>query len=538
MMNQSDNGATQSIWMHKGADMPKTGPLTEDLKCDVVVVGAGISGLTAAYILAREGKRVVVLDKGAIGGGESGRTTAHLSNALDDRYYRYLELHGLEGARLACDSHRAAIQKIEDIVEESAIDCGFTRLDGYLFIEKGSEEELDKELQAAHAIGFTGVVKLKRCPVPTLTPGSCLRFPGQGQFNIMPYLAGLSRGVIDNGSHIFTGTYVTHMEGGAVAKVQTESGYTIVANDLVVATNTPINDTFAIHTKQFPYRTYAIGVRVPKGSVPLALYWDNLDHYHYVRLAEGKAVSEEEEQEERDREGEGSRKDREADFEILIVGGADHKTGQESNPQNRFLDLEDWTRLKFPEAREVVYRWSGQVLEPADYLGFIGRNPGDADNVYISTGDSGHGMTHGTLAGMIISDLIQKRENKWAALYDPSRSVLKSTKEYFSENLNVAAQYKDLLTPGEVSDPTEVLPGTGRIMRKGLSKVAIYCDESGVRHECSAVCTHLGCIVAWNAVESSWDCPCHGSRFDPYGKVVFGPAIKDLEPGSKDAPAL
>jgi Rieske Fe-S protein len=387
------------------------------------------------------------------------------------------------------------------------------------------------------------VVKLKECPVPTLTSGPCLRFPGQAQFNILPYLAGMSHSILNNGGRIFTGTYVTQFEGGSVAKVQTENGFSVMANALVVATNTPVNDTVAIHTKQFPYRTYAIGVRVPKGSVPLALYWDNLDHYHYVRLAEGKAAGRDDDREEveenraeRQEEQAERHHDREADFDILIVGGADHKTGQEDHPGQRFLDLEDWTRLKFPEAREVVYRWSGQVLEPADYLAFIGRNPGDADNVYIATGDSGHGMTHGTLAGMIITDLIQKRENKWATLYDPSRSVIKSTKEYLSENLNVAAQYKDFLTPGQVADPAEVLPGTGRIMRKGLTKVAVYCDAQGVRHECSAVCPHLGCIVAWNEVENSWDCPCHGSRFDPYGKVVFGPAIKDLEPGKQEGP--
>jgi glycine/D-amino acid oxidase-like deaminating enzyme/nitrite reductase/ring-hydroxylating ferredoxin subunit len=502
--------------MHKGADMPETGPLTEDLKCDVVVVGAGISGLTTAYLLAKEGKSVIVLDKGTIGGGESGRTTAHLSDALDDRYYRYIELHGQEGARLASESHRAAIQKIEAIVDDESIDCNFTRLDGYLFVENGSEEELDKELQATHAIGMTDVVKLKECPVPTLTAGPCLRFPNQGQFNVLPYLAAMSHKIVERGGRIFTGTYVNSFEGGPVAKVRTEQGFSVLANALVVATNTPVNDQVAIHTKQFPYRTYAIGVRVPMGSVPTALYWDNLEHYHYVRLAADV--------EPRREEG------REAEFEVLIVGGADHKTGQGDDPQHKFVELEEWTRLKFPEAKEVVYRWSGQVMEPADYLAFIGRNPGDADNVYIATGDSGHGMTHGTLAGIILSDLILGRRKKWAALYDPSRSVVKSATEYFSENLNVAAQYKDYVTPGEVSEPGEVLPGTGRIMRKGLSKVAVYCDDQGVRHQCSAVCTHLGCIVAWNEVEKTWDCPCHGSRYDPYGKVVFGPAVKDLEP--------
>jgi glycine/D-amino acid oxidase-like deaminating enzyme/nitrite reductase/ring-hydroxylating ferredoxin subunit len=522
MNYKSDTGLTQSIWMHKGADMPQTEPLTQDLKCDVVVVGAGLAGITTAYLLAKEGKKVIVLDKGTIGGGETGRTTAHLSDALDDRYYRYIEVHGKDGARLAWESHRAAIQRIEDIVGEEGIDCRFTRLDGYLYIEEGSEEELDKELQAVHSIGMTKVVKLKHCPVPTLSSGPCLRFPDQAQFDVLPYLANLSHQILNNGGRIFTGTYAVEFEGGPVARVRTQQGYSVMANSLVVATNSPVNDKVSIHTKQFPYRSYAIGVLVPKGAVPQALYWDNLDHYHYVRLAEPF----------RNTDGKSRREDdndRSQEHEVMIVGGEDHKVGQDHNPQQRFLALEEWTRRKFPEAGEVVYRWSGQVLEPADYLGFIGRNPGDAQNVYIATGDSGHGMTHATLAGMILTDLILDRDNKWAALYDPARSMRKSPGEFVKENLNTVAQYKDLLTPGEVTSPEEVLPGTGRIIRNGLTKMAVYCDDAGIRHECSAVCPHMGCIVSWNAVEKSWDCPCHGSRFDPYGRVVFGPAIKDLE---------
>src|SRR5690606_4844717 len=163
-----------------------------------------------------------------------------------------------------------------------------------------------------------------------------------------------------------------------------------------------------------------------------------------------------------------------------------------------------WTRLKFPMAGEVLYRWSGQVWEPMDSLGYIGRNPGDAREVYIVTGDSGHGMTHCTIAGMLITDQIMGRVNPWEKLYDPARTSLKSAGEYLKENLNVAAQFKDYVTPGEIDDPNQVMPGTGRIMRRGASKVAVYCDQDGVRHECSAVCTHMGCIVNWNQVESSW----------------------------------
>jgi Rieske Fe-S protein len=287
----------------------------------------------------------------------------------------------------------------------------------------------------------------------------------------------------------------------------------VAANHLVVATNTPINDMVTMHTKQAPYRTYVIGAAVRMGDVPDALYWDMEDPYHYVRLLRGKPGTENQD-----------------DLDLLIVGGEDHKTGQESNLSMRFESLERWMRKHFPMAQDVVYRWSGQVFEPVDGLGFIGRNPGDSDNVYIATGDSGHGMTHGTIAGMLITDLIMGRPNPWEKLYDPARKNAKSVGEFLKENLNVAAQFKDYVTPGDVEDPSEVLPGTGRIMRKGMSKVAVYCDQDGVRHQCSAVCTHLGCVVHWNDVESSWDCPCHGSRFDPFGRVITGPASKDLGP--------
>jgi Rieske Fe-S protein len=184
-------------------------------------------------------------------------------------------------------------------------------------------------------------------------------------------------------------------------------------------------------------------------------------------------------------------------------------------------------------AGDIAYRWSGQVIEPNDYMGFIGRNPG-ADNVYIATGDSGQGMTHGTIAGMLIPDLILGIPNRWEKLYDPSRVTVRSAGEFVRENVNVAAQYVDWVTPGEVSSPEEIAPGSGAIMRQGTQKFAVYRDESGTPHIRSAVCTHLYCIVDWNSVEKTWDCPCHGSRFDPYGKVVNGPAISDLaDPGAK-----
>jgi nitrite reductase/ring-hydroxylating ferredoxin subunit len=181
-------------------------------------------------------------------------------------------------------------------------------------------------------------------------------------------------------------------------------------------------------------------------------------------------------------------------------------------------------------AADVVYRWSGQVMEPVDAMAFIGKNPGSDEHVYIVTGDSGNGMTHTTLGGILLTDLIMGRDNPWAALYDPGRITLRSAPEYARENLNVAEQYTSYLTPGDVASPEDIIPGTGAVIRRGIHKVAVYKDDAGRVSECSAVCTHLYCIVDWNDTEKSWDCPCHGSRFDPYGKVVNGPAISDLGP--------
>jgi Rieske Fe-S protein len=266
-----------------------------------------------------------------------------------------------------------------------------------------------------------------------------------------------------------------------------------------------VNDWVAIHTKQAAYRTYVIGMRIAKGSVPKALYWDTLDPYHYVRLA------------------------RDGKNEFLIVGGEDHKTGQADDAAERFERLESWTRERFSSVSDVDFRWSGQVIEPVDSLAFIGRNPGDK-NIYVVTGASGNGMTYGAIAGILLADLVQGRKNEWESLYDPSRVSLKAASEFAKENLNVALQYGDFATPGDVEGVRDIAPGTGAIVRDGIKKLAVYRNTHGVLHKCSAVCPHLGCVVAWNTMEKTWDCPCHGSRFDPYGKVLNGPAVGGLPP--------
>jgi glycine/D-amino acid oxidase-like deaminating enzyme/nitrite reductase/ring-hydroxylating ferredoxin subunit len=499
------SGATTSVWM-ASAEIRARPALPKDLSADVCVVGAGIAGLTTAYLLAKEGRSVVVLDDGMIASGETSRTTAHLVNALDDRYFEIEGMHGERGARLAAESHTAAIDCIEAIVARENIDCEFERLDGYLFVPPGeSTEVLDKELDAAHRAGLTGVERVARAPLKDFDTGPSLRFPRQAQFHPLKYLAAMAQAIEGVGGQIFNKTHAEDFRDGSPCEVKTDKGR-LTAGAVVVATNTPVNDWVAMHTKQAAYRTFVIGLRLPKGSVSKALYWDTPDPYHYVRL-QSMGID-----------------------EMLIVGGEDHKTGQADDADERFERLEVWTRERFPVAKDVEFRWSGQIVEPIDGLAFIGRNPGDK-NIYVVTGDSGNGMTHGTIGGILLTDLIQGRKNDWATVYDPSRISIKAAPEFAKENLNVAAQYRDYITGGDVAAVSDVARETGAVIRAGLKKIAVYRDSNGELHKRSAVCPHLGCIVEWNSTEKTWDCPCHGSRFDPHGKVLNGPAISGLGPG-------
>jgi glycine/D-amino acid oxidase-like deaminating enzyme/nitrite reductase/ring-hydroxylating ferredoxin subunit len=502
---------TRSLWMQT-AELREAPPLAENLRTDVVVIGAGISGLSVAYLLTRAGQSVTVLDAGPIGGGMTSRTTAHLSAALDDLYQNLIAVRGLDPARLAAASHSAAIDLIEQIQEKEGIACDFARVNGFLFRASGEARDvLEKELDAAHRAGLTGVAWADRAPMKGVDTGPCLRFPRMGRFHPLNYLSGLVDAIARGGGRCFTARVVAVEGDGRMAVVRTESGQVVTARAAVVATNTPINDRVTIHTKQAPYRTYVIAAPVPRGAVEDALCWDTADPYHYTRLQPGESE------------------------DWLIVGGEDHKSGQAEDMHVRFARLEAWTRERFPETGEIRHRWSGQVMEPVDYLGFIGRNPGDAENVYIATGDSGMGITHGTIAGMLISDLILGRDNPWAALYGPARVSVKAGGDFVSENLNVAAQLTEYVTGGDIASLRALKPGEGAIVRRGLRKIAVYRAPDGVLHERSAVCTHLGCIVAWNPLEQCWDCPCHGSQFSPDGEAINGPAFKPLAPIERES---
>jgi glycine/D-amino acid oxidase-like deaminating enzyme/nitrite reductase/ring-hydroxylating ferredoxin subunit len=500
-MDQTSQG-TRSLWMD---ELPRTAPeLTSSRRADVVVVGAGIAGMTTAYLLAKAGREVVVLDLGGVGHGMTARTTAHLATALDDRWYKLVNQRGEGDATIAADAFLRHVDFIEEVQKAESIDCDFARVDGYLVLaEDDDRETLEKELEACQKIGLAAVDLDHPCPLLQLTSGPCLRFPRQGRFHPLKYLEGLARCIKRDGGQIYR-AHVTNVVDGDTVVVECEGNVKVMADHAVVATNTPINDRVVIHTKQAPYRSYVVAASVPSGSIPDVLAWDTGSPYHYVRIQPGDDGA-----------------------DTLIVGGEDHKSGQASDGGARFQRLEMWAIARFPQIERFTARWSGQIMESADFLGYLGQNPGD-QNVFVASGDSGMGMTHGTIGGMIISDLILGKRNPWAGLFDPARVTPKAAGRFARENLNVVAQFREYVTPGNVDDPAAIPPGTGAIVRRGAAKHAVYRRPDGSLVEKSAVCPHMGCLVAWNHVETCWDCPCHGSQFSAEGEVINGPATVGL----------
>ena len=509
------SGSNTSYWINSFESVSFK-ELDQNLETDVVVVGAGISGLTTAYLLIREGRKVVVLEDGLVASGESGRTSAHLSNAVDDRYSEIARIFDEETARLTAQAHTAAIDLIEKIVSEEKIDCEFERVDGHLFLHPSDQRKTIEDEYKATILAGLQTTFSESVPGLPYELGPCLIFHNQAQFHPVKYLSALAKIIVDRGGKIFTQTHVNDIRRDGVS---TASGFNVNSKYVVLATNSPVNDRVVIHTKQAAYRTYIIAAEIPKGSVKKALYWDtgNLksvwptEPYHYVRLE--------------------SKDDKN---DLIIIGGEDHKTGQAEEKEDikeeeRYQNLVSWAKLRFPQIKEISQHWSGQIVEPVDDIAFIGRNPMSPNNQFIVTGDSGNGLTHGTIGGILITDLIQGRTNPWEKIFSPTRITLKTAKDFIQENSNAMSHLKEYFTAGDF-ESLEILPeGEGGIIRMGAQKVAAYKDANGKVFAFSAVCPHLKCIVHWNNEEKSFDCPCHGSRFDCQGKVMNGPSNKDLD---------
>jgi glycine/D-amino acid oxidase-like deaminating enzyme len=324
-----ESGHTRSLW-HATSPLLIREPLSGDARTDVCVIGAGIAGMTTACLLARQGRRVLVVDDGPIGGGETGRTTAHLSDALDDRYRSLERLHGPDGARVAAESHRRAIEQIAELVERGRIECDFAWVDGYLFgSEQASADDLIRERDAAQRAGVD-VEVVERAPYDVFAGTPVLRFPRQARFHSLKFLDGLTRCVEHHDGRIYTGTHVVGIHGGSPVRIETASGAVVRASACVVATNSPISDYVITHAKQAAYRTFVVAARVPRGSVPDALYWNDADPYNYIRLQPAGAD------------------------DWLIVGGEDYKTGQRADDEQRLDRLAAWpSSVRIPTARRA-----------------------------------------------------------------------------------------------------------------------------------------------------------------------------------------
>ena len=494
-----------SLW--KAEFEPLTyAPLDCDAQCDLVVIGSGIAGLSSAYEAARFGAGVLVIDRGEISGGMTARTTAHLVAEIDDRYFDLIEAVGEEDARLYYESQVAAINRIEAVCSEEGIEADFERLPGYLVgATEQDQAELDREYHACKKLGVD-VEWSETAPVPLPAGTRALKFPNQGRFHPLKYCAGLALGIQKRGGKLCSGTaYIGHEERQDEIVIRTENGPTIRAGAALFATNVPVNDRVKVHTKQVPMRTYVIAAKVPSGSVEDSLVWDTLEPYHYVRLQPA--------QDEQD---------------WLIVGGEDHRSGTANDMEDRFTKLEAWTRDRFPQFSNAELRWSGQVMEPVDFMPYSGRD--GSDRIYIHSGDSGQGMTNGVAGALNFIALFRNDKAHFARLFDPSRKPKAGLTlgEYVKGQGPVVANLGEYLGAGEVNEVEEIPPGEGAIIRRGLAKHAVYHGEDGVFVERSAVCTHVGCIVHWNGFEKCWDCPCHGSQFLPDGTVINGPAIAPL----------
>ena len=478
------------------------GPVTGDERADVVVVGGGIVGLLTAYLASKEGKSVVVVDRERVAMAETGHTTAHLQYVIDTRLKDLVPRFGLKQVKLAWDSQLEAIRLIESIAHEERIACDLQRLDAFLYSPyKSDGEMMQDEILYARQMGYEAH---EASPDDVPFPAEhVVRYPDQGKYHPRKFLLGVVKAAERRGVRFFEGTEVASVKDGVAT---TREGHKLEGEWMVHATNVPFEPRVLLQTKLYSYRTYVIGARVPRGVFRDALCWDTNDPYHYTRVEadDGK--------------------------DLVILGGEDHKVGTETETSRHHGALADYLRTATQDY-EIAYRWSGEVLETEDDLPYIGLLPGGSPRDLVATGDSGTGMTNGAIAALMLSERIAGRGTPWDLLYDPRRVTgdPKPLFEYAKQRLHESKEYaRAALRKGDVASVMDIAPGQGAVVRASLKPVAVYRGEDGKLVACSATCTHLGCTVRWNQSESSWDCPCHGSRFSPTGEVLHGPAPDPL----------
>jgi glycine/D-amino acid oxidase-like deaminating enzyme/nitrite reductase/ring-hydroxylating ferredoxin subunit len=509
---------TISVWKRTAAcskvdrlyltDFP---PLSDTVETDIAIVGAGITGVTTGLLLQQAGYDVVIVDAHPVGYGVSGFNSGHLTSLmLDSKLRQIIADFGEEATRAVTQGICDAINLVERLVQDFRIECDFQRVPGYLFAEQSSQlHALREEYEAATRAGLP-VNRTFNVPLP-FNVEEAIMVPEQARFHPLKYVQALALAFHKNGGRVFENSRVSQLvppANGQDFQVMTQGGQ-VIAKDVVLATHTPIGVRPLTQARLEPMRSYIIGVR---SSDPLgdALYWDMEEPYHYLRLTHDDAGP------------------------LILIGGEDHKPGDRKDPAQCFLRLENYAVERFT-VKSVDYRWSAQFYDPADGLPYIGKFSG----VYIATGYSGEGLTFGTLAARLITDQICGIHHPCTEILQPGRAKpLASVGGILSENIHSVAHFvKDRLRKPDIDSPAHVPLGEGAICRYNNKKVAVYHSPEGALHILSPVCTHMNCIVGWNSVEKSWDCPCHGGRFDAIGRVLNGPPVHDLEPLESQASA-
>ena len=479
------------------------GPLTSDVRADCAVIGAGITGLTTALLLQRAGLKVAVVEMDGIARGVSGYTTAKVTSLHGQIYSQLESKHGREAAALYADANQSALGFVAKLVREESVDCDFEAKANYTYCEDPSDlSKIEEEAEAAARAGLP-VDLVHDSSLPYAIAGA-VRLPDQAQFHPRKYLLHLVDELEKGGCLLFDDTRATGVDEGSPCRVETTGGV-VTADHVVVATHYTFLDRSMMFPRVHPKRSYALVGPVPAGNVPDGMFLSTEPSWSVRTVRAG-------------------------DETLVLTGGAGHNVGQHYDTEERYETLEAWSREKFGMT-EVRARWSTQDGSSVDSLPYIGRLRPGSRNVFTATAFGKWGMTNGTAAGMIMSDLVLGRDNPWASLFDPHRVTLKaSAAKLAKENVKVAGHFfGDRVKHPQSGVPGELAPGEAAVTGMAPGQVAVSRDADGELHKVSAVCTHLGCIVTWNTAETTWDCPCHGSRFDIEGKVIQGPAVKDLE---------
>jgi glycine/D-amino acid oxidase-like deaminating enzyme/nitrite reductase/ring-hydroxylating ferredoxin subunit len=497
-------GKPVSLWL---ATTPETDfpAMSKAISVDVAVVGGGIAGIATAFLLKQAGVTVAVVEAGRVVESVTGNTTAKIAS-LHNLIYDYLiSQFGEDGARQYADAQTAAIDKIASLVEENKISCDFRRTPAYTYTEEDVDlDQIKAEVKAATKLGLPASY-VETTPLPFPIKGA-VKFENQAQFHPRKYLLALAEKLPGEGSYVFEGTRALEIEVGDSCRVKTNRG-TITAKSVIITTHFPFQDPNIYFAAMHPGRSLVLGCRLD-GPVPEGMYINTGEEMHSFR----------------------SNPTEDGD-EIWMVGGEKFKTGQGGDIEERFKRLEIYARGRF-RVRSIEYRWATQDNFTVDRVPYIGKLSTGSKNLYVATGFCGWGMTNSHVAAMILADAVRGGENPWATLFDPSRfKPVTSAKDFVKENLNVAKEFMaDRVSTPELDGLDKLPAGRGEVVEWKGEKAAIYKDEQGAVHAVSPLCTHMKCIVHWNNAEKSWDCPCHGSRFNFDGKVIQGPANEDLAP--------